>query len=363
MDIDKVSSGIFKGVKKVADGIAKGTQLAANGVAAGVQKTAETIKSNNHKKPEKEELRKGKQKKMKKEKLTKPEEKVKSTAESLQHVIIEPKNSGMKILFPDGYQELPVKRDPDMKKEKELYPDLSFYQKIVGNCDAQIMVFRTTAERAMDFNDVQGLIDGIHQDMADNQGLICVDAGTTKRGWPYIYSIVKTLKKDPIGVLYFLRMNLKKDDQYFEIIASFDEIGMTGSRESIAGCYAMNLGLYTIEVENGKMVGWSEDPYDPSYTRGIPMNLSERVGLDGLFPGNPLSQAREFVLAVTKDELVLIKKEDSSEEKEKEDTENEEQPDDETVDEQKKKDSDELLRSLFEKSDRCRRHTYPVEIE
>lgn len=363
MDIDKISSGIIKGVKKAADGIAKGTQLAANGVAAGVQKTAETIKSNNQKKLAKEELRKEIQEELKKEKLAETKEKGKTTAESPQHVIIEPKNSGMKILFPDGYQELPIKKKSGMKKERESYPDLSFYQKIVGNCDAQIMVFRTTAEKAMDFNDKKGLIEGIHQDMADNQGLICVDTGTTKRGWPYIYSIVKTLKEDPIGVLYFLRMNLKKDDQYYEIIASFDEIGMTGSRESIAGCYAMNLGLYTIEVENGKMVGWSEDPYDPSYTRGIPMNLSERVGLDGLFPGNPLSQAREFVLAVTQDELVLIKKEDSSEEQEKENTKNEEQTDDKTVDEQKKKDSDELLRSLFEKSDRCRRHTYPVEIE
>ncbi len=86
------------------------------------------------------------------------------------------------------------------------------------------------------------------------------------------------------------------------------------------------------------------------------MNLAEREGLDGLFPGNPLTQARELVLAIVSDELAIIKSDagDSS-------TNDEATNADESNDE-KEKDGNQIMKELFDKDCGCRRHTIQVEI-
>ena len=45
-------------------------------------------------------------------------------------------------------------------------------------------------------------------------------------------------------------------------------------------------------------VGWNCDPYDSSYTKGIPMNCSENAEYDELFPFHPLSETRRFIRSV-----------------------------------------------------------------
>ena len=50
-----------------------------------------------------------------------------------------------------------------------------------------------------------------------------------------------------------------------------------------------------IDVENLMENGWFCDPYDPDYKKGFRMNLSEKPGLDEMFPEHPLSVARALV--------------------------------------------------------------------
>ena len=90
--------------------------------------------------------------------------------------------------------------------------------------------------------------------------------------------------------------------------------------------------------------GWNEDPYNPDYKKGALMNLSERAGLDGVFPYHPLSQCRELIKSLISDKLVIIKKEDESKKEEKKEGVNEK----------------EFMLKIF--NNEVDRHTYDVEI-
>ncbi len=261
-----------------------------------------------------------------------------------EHTVVKFNNSRIKVLIPDGYNNLSIDEtgDPCIDNADEK----AIFAKEGSNCNSVIFLFTTTADEAMSFNDKENLIDGIHESLSDQQGLICVENGKTPRGYDYIYSIVKTLKSEFGGVQYYLRMNIGHESKIIEIQGLFDECGMTGGRESVAMHLASRAGL----MEFGNFDGWCEDPYDSSYSKGVRMNLAERAGLDGLFPENPLSQAREFIQAVLYDEL-MIDEDNRSEGK----TEGENNPAENT-------DKNSILHALFDKTEECRRPRRKVNI-
>ncbi len=261
-----------------------------------------------------------------------------------EHTVLRFKGNKLLVLIPDGYKAI---EDNEMIAElRDIYGLEQRIEEVhacqTGSSVNVVTFFYPKKDQAMDFNNLQGVIEGIHECLADHQGLIEAKSGKTKRGYNYIYSIVKSVGHEediPTGVRYFLRMNIGIKDKIIEIYGSFEEQGMTGIRESLASCMASQAGIYEFGGDN-----WSQDPYDPNYKKGICKNLAEKEGLDGLFPDNPLSQAREFLLAVINDELVVEK--DEYEEK------NETQPEEE---------NDFSIADLF--VDECRRYTSVVEIE
>ena len=260
--------------------------------------------------------------------------------------------SGLKIqlLIPDEYEEITDKKFKkalcEMFGIKKL--ETSYIAQTVNSLNV-VTFFKPEKDHAMNFDDLDGLVAGIHDSLAEDQGLIEAKKGKTKRGYDYIYSIVKTVGSGedmPLGVRYFVRLDISFNGKIIEIYGSFEEQGTTGVRESMAAIMAANAGV--CELGSDK---WNEDPFDPDYKRGNLKNLAEKEGLDGLFPENPLTQAHAFLLAVLNDELVIIKKESEGE-----------KSSDETVsDEEKKAKSNEFLAGLF--VDECRRHRYSVEIE
>lgn len=260
------------------------------------------------------------------------------------HTVLRFKGNKVLVLIPDGYEAVEDKKVIAALKDiyglKQRIEDVHTLS--AGNSVDIVTFFYPEKNHAMDFNNLQGVIDGIHECLADHQGLIEAKSGKTKRGYDYIYSIVKSVghgEELPTGIQYFLRMNIGIEDKIIEIYGSFEEQGTTGLRESIASCMASQAGIYEMGGDN-----WSQDPYDPNYKKGICKNLAEKEGLDGLFPYNPLSQAREFLLAVINDELV-IEKEESEEDKES----------------QSDEEKDFSVADLF--VDECRRYTSVVEIE
>ncbi len=143
-------------------------------------------------------------------------------------------------------------------------------------------------DAAMPFDDDAPIIDGIHEALDDEQGLVEVEHGVCESGHPYVYSIVKTAL-EPAGVQYAFTFQVKAEEVVISIKGFFDEVGTTGARD------AMVYSHYRIR---GSKEPWTLDPYDPERTTGNLMNLSERAEYDAAFPGHPLSLVRGFVAYV-----------------------------------------------------------------
>ena len=91
------------------------------------------------------------------------------------------------IFIPDSYSKL------DKKLVKSVNETGNWYIKRTDSSINLVSGFVTSKKESMDFDDKESLIDGIHANMSDNQGLICAENGATKNHRKYIYSIVKTV--------------------------------------------------------------------------------------------------------------------------------------------------------------------------
>lgn len=277
-------------------------------------------------------------------------------------------NSELYLLLPKGYKSVENAEFlyKEMYQERTVY-DIQMFQNLVAGSYGNIVIAHIEPRDSIRFGDRDSLIRDIHSTLKDSQGLIEVEAGTNPRGFEYIYSIIKTYHEDDLNVNYCLRMNIKNGEEIIEILASYFEAGMTGLRSAMGWNMAMSAGLETDENSPHHIRGWAEDPYDPAYTHGCRMIMAERRGLDGLFPDDPLSQARELVLALTEDSYYKTrdeidaecKKEESSKQKRRKKTSDSESEQVEKAEEAEQKD---FLQRLFS-NDVVRNGAYKVEIQ
>ena len=153
-------------------------------------------------------------------------------------------------------------------------------------------------------HDAKSLIDQLHQDMTDRQGLIEVKEGATADGHSYLYSLTKTLSHGQPGreVCYSLGLTIFSDTGDVRVTGEFQEAGAAETRASQCIELAIQAGIAQITDHSSQ--NWAQDPYDPGFKKGVLKNLSEKEGLDVLFPEHPLSQARELLLAVLEHRLV-----------------------------------------------------------
>lgn len=158
---------------------------------------------------------------------------------------------------------------------------------------------------AMPTDDPRAIIDGIHEALDDDQGLVEVQTGASAAGRPFSYSVVKTAQV-PSGVQYGLLLHLLDPDEGRQPPANvavqgyFDEAGITGIRDAFVYNRLLKQEGRTPggSLDAADMAKWRRDPYDPAFTRGNLMNLSERPEYDETFPEHPLSQLRRFVRAL-----------------------------------------------------------------
>lgn len=190
-------------------------------------------------------------------------------------------NNEMKILIPNEFLKMnSMPNDP---------PQSTPYGKQTQSANCFLMVYPIPIQNAMPFGNNNAVINGIHQTLGNDQGLIEVGSGNTVNGKNYIYSIVKT-KMNPSGVQYCLVMHIGENNSVMQIQGFFDEVGMTGQRDSMIYNKLMNEGRLSAD-----MSGWMCDPYDSNYRNGLLMNLSEKRDYDMMFPQHPLSECRNFV--------------------------------------------------------------------
>lgn len=196
---------------------------------------------------------------------------------------------GIKFVVPSYYQQV------DSEPEDPVGSMPLMAQ--TGQTQCLVLVNHIADEQRMP-TDQDTVIEAVRGYLNDNQGIIEINSGALE-GMPYIYSIVKNLEMDGeacLGAQYILSMEIAAEDGATHFQGQFDEVGMTGMRDALAFelCRAKNLVRLT---EDG-IEGWSEDPYNPEWTYGALMNLSEKPNFDKMFPDHPLSMVREFVNCV-----------------------------------------------------------------
>ena len=277
-------------------------------------------------------------------------------------------NSNVSLLLPKDYAH--VENGSELYGEmyhKRKAKDVEMYQNLASESYGNVVVSHISKKDAMTF-DKEVLIKEIHETLEDNQGLIEVETGTNPRGYKYIYSIIKTYHQDELNVNYCVRMNIENGDEVIEVLGSFFESRMTGLRSAMGWNLAMSAELEKEEGSAHQIKGWAQDPYDPEYKKGCRMILCEKRGLDGMFPSDPLSQARELVLALTEDSYYKTREEIEAEsESKKEDKKPKKKQDkkiDNSAEEEQTENGDEgkeLLRMMFS-DEVVRNGAYKVDI-
>lgn len=191
-------------------------------------------------------------------------------------------NNDMRINIPNSFQKLEsLPTDPDNSIS---------YGKQTQFSNCFVIVHPITNEEAMPFDDATAVINGIHEAVSETQGLIEVKTGVTKNQKKYIYSIVKSMM-EPSGMEYILTMHIAMENGCMNIQSVFDEIGITGMRDTAI----MNKMISEGKVDPSNVDSWFKDPYDENFKKGIAMNLSESDEYDANFPQHPLSETRSLV--------------------------------------------------------------------
>lgn len=189
------------------------------------------------------------------------------------------------FIFDENYQKLnSLPEDPN--------DSVSFGAR-TENAECFVMVYPIPTEKAMPFDNCKSVIDGIHECLGNDQGLIEVENGNTKAGFPYIQSIVKTFDSEHHGVSYCLTLHIKYRDTVLQIQGFFNEAGTTGVRDSYVFAALQQKGV--VKATENEIEGWNRDPYDESFKRGNLKNCSEDKDFDQFFPAHPLSECRRIL--------------------------------------------------------------------
>jgi len=196
------------------------------------------------------------------------------------------------IIFPKEFQKINQKLPDDFG-----LPDNTLWLGMrTERTSAMLFCFPVSEKASMPFDDNERIIREQHRDMGENEGLIEVKNGLTKKGRKYVYNIFKhsmmSERGIPQGNEYTLNINIKFENSIQFINSSFAECGITGERD------ALGMIIYSksnnIDIDKA-LETWQEDPYDLTYKKGFLMNRSEQEKYDEIFPWHPLSEARKFL--------------------------------------------------------------------
>jgi len=193
------------------------------------------------------------------------------------------------IILPDDYRKM--QSMPDDPEGSQVYGV------ITEAAECWFIMEILPIGKAMPMDDDALVISSIHHFMDERQGVIEVGSGETSKGQRFVYSIVKTLM-DGRGVQYSVNLQIEYDGFVVAFQGPCAERGTNGYRDAVIYEMFMRSG--------GDAEQWAKDPYDPTYKRGVPMNVSERAQYDEHFPEHPLSQARSFLQFVIKNNGSII---------------------------------------------------------
>ncbi len=155
----------------------------------------------------------------------------------------------------------------------------------------------------MQFNQDERTISEIHKARLDgNSGLLELQSLTTSHGINIVYRLVKHLISDDVGnnMSYILTIDVYGDNkdiwriQVMTASSNLLDVRNSAVRQQFMEDKGISL-TFSDQKQLNITTGWSYDPYDSNFTKGILMNLSERREYDDLFPNHPLSVTRRIL--------------------------------------------------------------------
>lgn len=158
----------------------------------------------------------------------------------------------------------------------------------------ELLIVKTISEHDRIPWNKTSTIEGIRSFLNDNQGIVEVDQNDDYRSYQYVYSIVKNVDKEKGGVQYISTYQMKGEDgDIIMIQGNFIEAGQIGIRDTVVANKLIKKG--EVGVENNRLTNWFCDPYDSSYTNGMPKNKAEDRVYDKEFKDHPLSRTRRLI--------------------------------------------------------------------
>jgi len=128
-------------------------------------------------------------------------------------------------------------------------------------------------------------------------GLVSLDVLNVKVGTrevPCLRNIVK-VPQSPSGMLYIGSLTFPFADFSYVIKVQCFEEGITGMRDAVVADRLMGAGDVKLDPKTGGILGWAQDPYEPSFKGPALKNQSEDEKYDSQFPEHPLSRARAIL--------------------------------------------------------------------
>jgi tetratricopeptide (TPR) repeat protein len=126
-------------------------------------------------------------------------------------------------------------------------------------------------------------------------GIVCVEI--VQAGGIRAVKVINKYERRP-AYAYDGTLIMPFKNAQFSVTIDSIERGVTGERDALVGSTRAGLGELEIESapvpgEPGRIKGWFQDPYDPSYQGSAIYSMSDDDRLDELFPNHPLSKIRK----------------------------------------------------------------------
>lgn len=178
-------------------------------------------------------------------------------------------------------------------------------QWILQQEDERIAIFRNeigdtlTVNYFMAVPDIQAPIHDVdalrvfYRRMAEVHGLALIETDvaqlTTLRA---VRTLLKARIEQIRGFAFIGSYTLPFADRSYVIKVESMERGTTGMREAVVMAL---MGRPNIDEATGELIGWAQDPYDPSYRAEFMRNQADDQKFDALFPDHPLSKVRRYL--------------------------------------------------------------------
>lgn len=159
-----------------------------------------------------------------------------------------------------------------------------------------INYFHKTPDIAADVSDIQALR-SFYRAAAESNGVAMLEVDSIQiAGLPAIHTILKA-RLQPTGFAFIGSHTFPFADRSYVVKVQSLERGITGVRESAV--LAMQERPIVVEEQTGKLAGWEQDPYDPSYRGPFMRNRADDAKYDASFPDHPLSKIRGYLSELT----------------------------------------------------------------